>query len=93
MEAEGVGNNTILPHDDVIQWKYFSCYWPLWGESTGDWCIPLTNTSDAELWCFLWSAPEQTVEKTNEAPVIFRNHGAHYDVTVMYIVIHVMAEM
>ena len=27
---------------------------------TGD--IPRTNVSDAELWCFLWSAPEQTVE-------------------------------
>ena len=29
---------------------------PLWGESTG-W-IPLTKASGAELWCFLWSAPE-----------------------------------
>ena len=29
------------------------------------WCyrwIPLTKASDAELWCFLWSVPEQTVE-------------------------------
>ena len=25
--------------------------------------IPLTKASDAELWCFLWSASEQTVEK------------------------------
>ena len=24
--------------------------------------IPLTKASDVELWCFLWSAPEQTVE-------------------------------
>ena len=24
---------------------------------------PLTTTSDAELWCFLWFAPEQTVEQ------------------------------
>ena len=29
---------------------------------TGHWWIPLTKASDAELWCFLWSAPEQTVE-------------------------------
>ena len=33
---------------------------PLWGESTGHRWIPQTQSSDAELWCFLWSAPEQT---------------------------------
>ena len=45
---------------------------PLWGESTGHRWIPLTKkASDAELWCFLWSAPEQTVEKTIETPVIW----------------------
>ena len=32
---------------------------PLWGESTGHRWIPLTKTSDAELWCFLWSPPEK----------------------------------
>ena len=32
--------------------------------------IPLTKASNAELWCFLWSAPEQTLEKTIETPVI-----------------------
>ena len=31
----------------------------------------LTNASEAELWCFLWSALEQTVESTNETPVIW----------------------
>ena len=31
--------------------------------------IPLTKASDAELWCFLWSAPEQTVKWTIETPV------------------------
>ena len=30
---------------------------PLCGEFTGHRWIPLTNVSDAELWCFLWSAP------------------------------------
>ena len=35
---------------------------PLWGESTGHRWIPLTKADDAQLWCFLWSAPEQTVE-------------------------------
>ena len=34
----------------------------LCGEFTGDRWIPLTKASDAELWCFLWSASEQTVE-------------------------------
>ena len=35
---------------------------PLCGEFTGHRWIALTKVSDAELWCFLWSAPEQTVE-------------------------------
>ena len=30
---------------------------PLCGEITGQRWIPLTKASDAELWCFLWSAP------------------------------------
>ena len=34
----------------------------LWGEFTGLRWIPLTKASDAELWCFFWSALEQTVE-------------------------------
>ena len=33
--------------------------------------IPLAKASDAELWCFLWSAPEQMVEQTIETPVIW----------------------
>ena len=32
--------------------------------------IPLTKASDAELWCFRWSAIEQMVEQTIETPVI-----------------------
>ena len=35
---------------------------PLWGEFTGHRWIPRTKSNDAELWCFLWSTPEQTVE-------------------------------
>ena len=35
---------------------------PLWGEFTGHRWIFITKASDAEFWCFLWSAPEQTVE-------------------------------
>ena len=37
-------------HDDLIKWKRFPRYGPRW--------IPRTKASDAELWCFLWSAPE-----------------------------------
>ena len=33
--------------------------------------IPLTKVSDAELWCLLWSPPEQTVEQANKTPVIW----------------------
>ena len=33
--------------------------------------IPLTNASDADLWCFLWSVPEQTVGQTTETPVMW----------------------
>ena len=40
------------------------------GEFTGSCEFP-QKASDAELWCFRWSAPEQTVEKTIEPPVIW----------------------
>ena len=34
----------------------------LFGEFTDHWWIPLTKASDTELWCFLWSVPEQMIE-------------------------------
>ena len=43
---------------------------PLWGESNGHQWIPLTKTSDAELWFFLGSAPEQTIKQIIETLVI-----------------------
>ena len=43
---------------------------PLCGEFTVHRWIPLTEVSDAELWCFRWSVPEQTVEQTIDTPVI-----------------------
>ena len=43
---------------------------PLCGEFTGPRWIPRTKASDAELWCFLWSLPEPTIEQTMETPVI-----------------------
>ena len=44
---------------------------PLCEEFTGHRWIPLTKASDAELSCFLWSAPEQTVWQTIMTPVIW----------------------
>ena len=46
-------------HDDVIKWKHFPRHWPFVRETTGHRWILLIKASDAELWCFLWSAPEK----------------------------------
>ena len=49
---------SMTPHDDVIKWKHFPRYWLfVWGIHRSRW-IPHTKPSDAELGCFLWSAPE-----------------------------------
>ena len=56
---------------------------PLCREFTGVRWIPRTKASDAELWCFLWSAPNYTAEKTL-ARLVFRRHRAHYDVIVTW---------
>ena len=46
-------------HDDVIKWKHFPRYWPfVRGIHRSRW-NNRTKASDAELWCFLWSAPEK----------------------------------
>ena len=54
------------------------------GESTGHRWIPLTKASDAELWWFLWCAPEQTVEQNNRNACDLRRHHGDYYVTVMW---------
>ena len=59
-----------LTHDDVIKWTHLRVTGSLWRESTGHRWIPLTKASNTELWCLIWSAPEQTVEQTFETPVI-----------------------
>ena len=53
--------------------NFYRVIGPLCGEFTGHRWIPLSKASDAdaELGCFLWSAPEQTVDKTIEMPVIW----------------------
>ena len=44
---------------------------PSWWESTDHRWIPLTKAGDAELWCFLWTAPGQTVVQTLDTPAIW----------------------
>ena len=55
-----VSQKTPISHDDVI--IIFRITGHLCGEFTGHRWIPRTKASDAELWCFLWSAPEYTVQ-------------------------------
>ena len=50
--------NHAKVHDDVIKWKHFPRYWPFVQEIHRSRWIPRTKASDAELWCFLLSAPE-----------------------------------
>ena len=45
-------------HDDVINGNIFRVTGHLFGEFTGPRWIPRTKASDAEFWCFLWSASE-----------------------------------
>ena len=48
--------SSLLLHDDIIKWKHFPRNWPfVRGIHRSRW-IPHTKASDAELWCFLWSA-------------------------------------
>ena len=59
---------------------------PFSGESTGHRWIPLTNASDAEFWCLLWCAPEQTAEQNNRDTGDLRRHRVHYDVNIMIVI-------
>ena len=56
-------------HDKVIKWNPFPRYWPF---VRG---ILLTKASNAELWCFLWSALD------------LRHHRSHCGVTAMELII------
>ena len=52
-------------------WNIFRVTCPMCGEFTGHLWIPSTKASDAELWCFLWSAPEPIIEQRLETSVIW----------------------
>ena len=56
---------------------------PLCGEFTGHRWIPLTKASDAQLWCFLWSATWINGWVNNRGAGDLRRHRAYYDVIVM----------
>ena len=56
---------------------------PLCGEFIGHRWIPLTKASDAELWYFLWSAPQINGWVNNREAGDLRPHLAHCDVIVM----------
>ena len=56
---------------------------PLCGEFTGVRWIPHTKASDADIWCFLWSAPWIDGWVNNRAAGDLNRHRAHYDVIVM----------
>ena len=73
-------------HDDVIKWKHFPRHRPFVRRMQ----IPLTKLSDAELWCFLWSAPWINGWVNNREAGDVRQHRAHYDVIVMsWVVQHI----
>ena len=74
----------IICDDVVMQMETFSALLVFCEGSppvTGG--LPLQKASGAELWCFLWCVPGQTVEQTDEMLVI-SHHGAHCDVTAMF---------
>ena len=69
---------------------------PCWMESTGHRWIPLTKARDAELWWFLWYAPEQTVKQTIEtmiASVGICNTGIDNLITIMLLIPNNKASM
>ena len=60
------------------QMEIFSASWPFVRAIHRSRWIPRTKASDAELWCFLWFAPEY-----NSKAGAFRRNHAHYYVNVM----------
>ena len=57
--ASGLASPMASKHDEM---EIFSKLLAIcWGEFTGHRWILFKKASDSELWCFLWSTPEQTV--------------------------------
>ena len=53
-----LGPETVKNMMTSLNGNIFRVTGHLCGEFTDDRWIPRTKASDAELWCFLWSAPE-----------------------------------
>ena len=66
---------------------------PLCGKFTGHWWIPRIKASDAELWCFPWSAPWIKGWVNNREASDLRRQSAHYDIIVMDLGFHVLLEI
>ena len=63
---------TTHKHYDFIKSKHFLRYWPfIKGIQWSPMDSPKKKASDAELWCFLWYVPEQTVVQRIETPLIW----------------------
>ena len=56
---------------------------PSWVKFIGHRWISRTKASDAEFWCFLWSAPEKNGWVHSRGAGDLIRHRAQYDVTVM----------
>ena len=61
----------VSNYDDVIKWIYFLCQCSFVSGIQRSPVDSLTKVSDAQRRCFLWSAPEQTVEQTIKTPVVW----------------------
>ena len=65
----------VASHSDVAWWRHqmetVSALLSICGNPPVTSGFPPTKASDAELWCFPWSTPEQMVEQTIETSVIW----------------------
>ena len=77
---QGTGSSFMMTSSNG---NIFRVTGPLCGEFTGHRWIPSTKASDAELWCFLWSAPWINGCANNREAGDLRRHRVHYDVIVM----------
>ena len=81
--AQTMYSGSYRIYEDVIKWTNFPRYWPFVRGIRRSLVNSPHKAIDAELWCFLWSAPEQTVMQKNREACDLRRHRTHYDVTVM----------
>ena len=71
-------------HDDVIKWKLSPRYWTFVQGIHRSLVNSLTKASDAELWCFLWSAPWTNGWVNNREAGDLRRYHSHFDIILRY---------